>query len=76
MSNVDPKGVQPGLAPQAKPEEKIINLRCRNTGRCDSMTAKEIRIGNHNKNGGQRIYRCTECGHSWGINTGGNLNLP
>lgn len=74
--SVDPKGVQPGLAPQARPQETVHHLKCRNP-KCTSMTATEIRIVRSNtKNGGQRIYRCTECSHSWGINTGGSFNLP
>lgn len=74
--SIDPKGVQPGLAPSAKPEEEIIHLKCRNMLKCNSLTATEIRIANGRKHGGQRIYRCTECNHTWGINTGGSLNLP
>lgn len=67
---IDPKGIAPGLSPGAEPQEKIIHLKCRNTG-CDSMTAIEIKVpsGIH----GRRIYRCTKCNHTWGVPVGGGV---
>jgi hypothetical protein len=67
--SIDPQGTAPGLSPGAKPQEKTINLKCRNTGRCDGMQATEIKVpsGLH----GRRIYRCTKCNHTWGVPVGG-----
>lgn len=68
---IDPAGTTPGLAPGAQPEEKV-HMRCRNTGRCDSMVAVIMKIPGHEA---MRMYRCTECNHTWGINIGGAVNL-
>lgn len=60
-------------APQTTPKQpEPIHMKCRNpSGRCDSMTAVATVIpGTSN-----RMYRCTKCSHTWGINVGGNVNL-
>lgn len=67
---IDPRGTTPGLSPQAKLEEKVINMKCRNR-KCTSITATEIKIQNKS----QRVYRCTECGNTWFINVGGNIDI-
>lgn len=71
--NVDPKGVTPGLAQQAKPQEEVIHLKCRN-GKCDSITAVEIKIKGQERTG-RHIYRCTKCNATWGVPVGGAVNL-
>lgn len=65
---IDPRGTAPGLSPGAKPQEKVLNLKCRDR-RCDGMTAIQIEVpsGLH----GRRIYRCTKCNHTWGVPVGG-----
>jgi hypothetical protein len=69
---IDPTGTTPGLSPKTKEEEKPLLLACRNKRRkCDSMTATKLDTGP----GGPRMYRCTECGHTWTINVGGAVNL-
>ena len=67
----DPAGNTPGLAPGAKAEEKVHNMKCRNP-KCDSITATEIKIEG---NAGQRVYRCTECGHPMPIGVGGGVQF-
>lgn len=71
--NIDPKGVTPGLAQQAEPQEETVHLKCRSRG-CDGMTAVEIKIKGQERSG-RHIYRCTECNHTWGVPVGGSLNL-
>jgi len=71
MTEVDPAGTTPGLSKRAKEEPVPVQLKCRNP-KCDSITAQEVHLQNA---GGQRLYRCTKCGHSWGVNTGGSVNL-
>jgi DNA-directed RNA polymerase subunit M/transcription elongation factor TFIIS len=70
MSNIDPSGTTPGLSPNAKPEEKILNMKCRNKN-CNSIQAKQINVpaGTH----GRRIYRCVKCNHTWGVPVGGGF---
>ena len=65
----DPAGNTPGLAPAAKAQEKIHNIKCR---RCSSITATEIKIEG---SAGQRIYRCTECGHPMTVAVGGGVQF-
>lgn len=67
---VDPRGTTPGLAPQAKPQEDVVNLKCRNP-KCRSISATEIKIPNK----GTRIYRCTKCSHTWTIAVGGQIDI-
>jgi len=67
---VDPKGTSPGLKPGTKPDEKTINMKCRNP-KCKSITSTEIKLPNKN----QRVYRCVKCGHTWVINVGGHLDI-
>jgi len=67
---IDQKGTEPGLV-NAPKEPKPVNLRCRNSG-CDSMTAIEVTPPG---TPGHR-YQCTRCKNTWGINTGGSLDLP
>jgi hypothetical protein len=69
----DPEGNTPGLARGAKAEEKIHNMKCRNpNGKCQSITATEIKIEGGQ---GQRIYRCTECGHPMPVGVGGGVQF-
>ncbi len=67
---VDPAGTTPGLQPDTPPKQ-LVNLKCRNTN-CDSIEAEIIKIPGQES---QRLYRCTKCSHTWGINVGGSVNL-
>lgn len=67
---IDPAGTTPGLAPGAKPDE-TVHLKCRREG-CDSMTSVIVKIPGQEA---QRMYRCTTCNHTWGLNVGGPVNL-
>lgn len=69
----DPKGVTPGLAPTAQPQEKILNMRCRDE-KCPSMEAVEIKIAAP-EHTGQRVYRCAKCNHTWSISLGGHIAI-
>ena len=67
---IDPTGTSP--QPTLKPEEeKILNMRCKRPG-CDSITAIQIKIPGSDS---QRIYRCKECMHTWGLNVGGHIDI-
>jgi transposase-like protein len=67
---IDPAGTKPGLQPQA-PEQKKLNIRCKNKS-CDSIEVVEIQIPN---NGGRHLYRCVKCNTTWGVVTGGSVDL-
>jgi DNA-directed RNA polymerase subunit M/transcription elongation factor TFIIS len=67
---IDPTGTKPGVVP-AQPQQETVNMRCKRNG-CDSMRAIIVVIQGI---GPMRMYRCAECGHTWGINVGGSVNL-
>lgn len=67
---IDPTGTKPGLQPQTE-EPKRHNMRCKNKG-CDSMEVYEITAAG---NAGRHIYRCVKCHTTWGVVTGGGVDL-
>ncbi len=67
---IDPTGTSPHAVPE-KPAEDVVNMRCRRDG-CDSITAVQFQIPTQP---GRRLYRCTKCRHSWGLNVGGHLDI-
>ncbi len=68
---IDPKGTTPGLAAGTQQAPKLFNMKCRNT-KCSGMQATAIQITGQDA---QRMYRCTTCSHTWGLNVGGTFNL-
>jgi hypothetical protein len=66
----DHAGTKPGLAPEAQ-EQKTLNMRCKNKG-CDSIEVVEMMAPN---NVGRHIYRCVKCNTTWGVMTGGSVDL-
>jgi uncharacterized Zn finger protein len=66
---IDPTGTKPGVMPE-QPKPETVNMRCHRTG-CSSITANQVHI----QGTASRMYRCTECGHMWGINLGGPVDL-
>lgn len=68
---IDPAGTTPGLAPGVKPDETVL-MKCRRGDGCDSMTAVVMKIPGQES---VRMYRCTGCNHTWGLNVGGAVNL-
>jgi hypothetical protein len=66
---IDPKGTTPGLVPE-QPKPETVNMRCRR-GSCQSIQATIVKI----PGSAARMYRCCECGHMWGINLGGSVDL-
>ena len=70
MSTFDPAGTKPGLVAQVT-EPKRHNIRCRNKN-CTSIEVFEIegvsRPGTH-------MYRCVKCHTTWGVQTGGGIDL-
>lgn len=67
---IDPTGTKPGLQPQAE-EPKKHNMRCKNKG-CDSMEVYEITAPGM---AGRHLYRCVKCHTTWGVVTGGAVDL-
>lgn len=66
---IDPTGTKPGVVP-SPPEPETVNIRCKRNG-CTSIRQQIVAI-----NGSPvRMYRCVECGHMWGINAGGSVDL-
>jgi DNA-directed RNA polymerase subunit M/transcription elongation factor TFIIS len=66
---IDPKGTKPGVVP-VQPAVETVNMKCRKQA-CTSITATIVNIGA----APVRMYRCVECGHMWGINVGGAINI-
>lgn len=66
---IDPTGTKPGVMPE-QPKVETVNMRCHRTG-CASITAFPVYI----QGTAARMYRCAECGHMWGINLGGPVDL-
>jgi hypothetical protein len=66
---IDPTGTKPGLVPTT-PAPEVVNIRCRRTG-CSSIRQNIVQI----QGGPVRMYRCVECGHMWGINAGGSVDI-
>jgi hypothetical protein len=67
---IDPASTKPGLKPQPE-EPKTLNMRCKNKG-CDSMEVHEMPMP---ANTGRHIYRCIKCHTTWGVVTGGSVDL-
>ncbi len=67
---IDPAGTKPGVQAQP-PQPKVVNWRCKNQ-KCDSMQATEIPMPG---NTGRHIYRCIKCNTTWGVQTGGGIDL-
>jgi hypothetical protein len=66
---IDPTGTQPGVVPA--PEKPVtVNMKCRK-GNCPGITVTIVVIGASPV----RMYRCCECGHTWGINVGGSIDI-
>lgn len=54
-----------------KPDEPVQhNMKCKNKN-CDSINVIEIPTGG----GARRMYRCVKCHTSWGVLTGGSIDL-
>ena len=71
--SIDPKGVVPGLPDKAVKEPEVVHMSCRRgTSACNSMTATVIVVAGQPQ---RRMYRCTKCNHTWGLNVGGAVNL-
>ncbi len=66
---IDPAGTKPGLTPAAV-EPKKHNMRCKNKD-CPSIEVHEINAGMP----GRHLYRCVKCHTTWGVVTGGSINL-
>jgi transposase-like protein len=66
---IDPTGTKPGLVPE-QPKEEAVNMKCKGKN-CPSIRAFKVHIPGTNA----RMYRCAECGHMWGINIGGPVDL-
>lgn len=72
MPPIDPSGTTPGLAAPTTPESPRVHMKCKRP-ECDSILATEIR--HPGTVGGRRLYQCVKCHTSWGVNTGGPVDL-
>lgn len=68
---IDPAGTSPGLAGSAPPATPTVHMRCKRP-ECDSIVAIEVK---HPGMGGRRLYQCVKCKTSWGVNTGGPVDI-
>lgn len=70
---IDPTGTAPGLPPK-KEAPPILNMKCRRDG-CASITVFDVSVEGPAGAAVGRRYQCTECRHTWGIQTGGAFNI-
>jgi transposase-like protein len=68
---IDPTGTAPGLTGQVPEEPKHLHMKCKNPS-CDSISVVEVHLPN---NPGRHLYRCVKCHTSWGVMTGGSVDL-
>lgn len=69
---IDPAGTKPGLSPTTEPPVPTLHMKCKRP-ECDSNIAIEVKIPTSAS--GRRLYQCVKCKVSWGINTGGPVDL-
>ena len=69
---IDPAGVTPGLAASTQPDARRVNMKCKRSD-CDSITA--IDVAHPQSLSGRHMYQCVKCRTSWGVNTGGSIDL-
>jgi transposase-like protein len=69
---IDPTGTTPGLAVSQTEEPKKVSMKCKRPG-CDSTQA--IEVMHPGSASGRRMYRCVKCKQTWGVSTGGPIDL-
>jgi len=69
--SIDQGGTAPGLQGQKPESPPTVNLRCKNRN-CDSIQAIEIPMP---ANTGRHLYQCVSCHTTWGVATGGSIDL-
>lgn len=69
---IDPAGTTPGLAAPLASAPPTVHIRCKRNG-CDSINAIEVK--HPGSPSGRRLYQCVKCRTSWGVNTGGPVDL-
>lgn len=69
---IDPAGTTPGLAGPTNPSAPTVHMKCKRPD-CDSILAIEVK--HPGTTGGRRLYQCAKCRTSWGVNTGGAVDL-
>jgi hypothetical protein len=69
--SIDQAGVAPGLQGQKADEPKKVHMRCKNRN-CNSIEAVEIFLPH---NTGRHMYQCVSSHTSWGVATGGPIDL-
>lgn len=69
---IDPAGTTPGLAGPANPSAPTVHMKCKRP-ECDSILAIEVK--HPGTVGGRRLYQCAKCKTSWGVNTGGAVDI-
>jgi len=67
---IDQEGTAPGLKATAK-EPKQVHMKCKSDN-CDSILAVEVELPGQ---AGSHVYRCVKCHRTWGIRTGGSIDL-
>ncbi len=69
---IDPTGTQPGVQPQVKEPKKHF-MKCKNKD-CAGVEVYEMNIPGL-AGAGTHVYRCVKCNLTWGVATGGAVNL-
>lgn len=69
--SIDHTGTAPGLKEAAEEEVPKLHMRCKNSN-CDSILAIEIKAG---AMVGHHLYQCVRCRMTWGVATGGAIEL-
>ena len=68
---IDPAGTTPGVIPETKDPDEV-HIKCKSDG-CDSIRAIEVKHAGQAP--GTHMYRCIQCNRTWGIRTGGGIDL-
>ncbi len=69
---IDAGGTAPGLKSGSEAQHTVLHMKCKRP-ECPSNQVIEVKQPGAVR--GQHLYRCVKCHTSWGVNTGGPVDL-